>query len=136
MISLEPDELYDADDNGLERMRLRAARALSSRIPVKEIVQSKTDFQFSASTEDGDTSWFDDFKAVDVSSEFLEDSNLTGEDLIKKVKTLFELECLVRALDSMETLSSLAEISREYVFLPRFASPSSHIAFNIANVTN
>lgn len=96
-------------------MRLRAARSFCSRVPVKEIVLAKSNIPLAAAAEDGDTAWFEDFESAEFSEEFLEECNLGSDELITQVKNLWELECLVRALDSMETLSSLAEISREYV---------------------
>jgi nuclear pore complex protein Nup107 len=41
---------------------------------------------------------------------------MSKDKLITLVRNVWELECLVRALDSMETLSSLAGLSRESVF--------------------
>lgn len=97
-------------------MRLRAARALLNRVPVKDIILEKTDIPLGTPNEDGDdTTWFEEFESTEFPNEFLEECKLSSEALITKVRNLWELECLVRALDSMETLSSLAEINREYV---------------------
>jgi nuclear pore complex protein Nup107 len=39
---------------------------------------------------------------------------MSKEKLINLVRNVWELECLVRALDAMETLSSVAGLNREY----------------------
>jgi nuclear pore complex protein Nup107 len=41
---------------------------------------------------------------------------MSKEKLISLVRNMWELECLVRALDSIETLASVAGLSREYVY--------------------
>lgn len=94
-------------------MHLRAARSFSNRVPVKEIILAKTGVPLPASNEESDTAWYEDFETAEFPDEFLEECNLTNNELLNQVRNLWELECLVRALDSMETLSSLAEISRE-----------------------
>ncbi|KAJ0300756.1 hypothetical protein COL516b_008327 [Colletotrichum fioriniae] len=40
--------------------------------------------------------------------------DLSPSQVVSDAKVLHELECLVRALDTMETVASLAELSREY----------------------
>lgn len=59
-------------------------------------------------------SWFEEFANSDFPVEFLETCQLSKDRLITLVRNVWELECLVRALDSMETLASLAGLSREY----------------------
>jgi nuclear pore complex protein Nup107 len=68
------------------------------------------------SSEDSGPGWFEEFANGDFTAEFLETCQMSKEKLITLVRNLWELECLVRALDSMETLSSLAGLSREFVF--------------------
>lgn len=65
--------------------------------------------------EDSGPGWFEEFANGDFSAEFLEECGMGKDKLIAIVRNVWELECLVRALDSMETLSSLAGLSREYV---------------------
>jgi hypothetical protein len=99
----------------LERTRLRAARALSERISGREIVKTKSPIPVRDASEDSGPGWFEEFASGDFPTEFLEECGLGKDKLITLVRNVWELECLVRALDSMETLSSLAGLSREYV---------------------
>ncbi|KAK3330248.1 nuclear pore protein 84/107 [Apodospora peruviana] len=96
----------------LKRTRLRAARALSDRIPGREIIRSKTSVPIRSSSEDAGPSWFEEFTS-NLHSDMMDDSDLDWEELTASIRNLWELECLVRALDSMETLSSLAGLARE-----------------------
>lgn len=66
-------------------------------------------------SEDSGPGWFEEFASGDFPAEFLEECSLGKDKLVTLVRNVWELECLVRALDSMETLSSLAGLSREYV---------------------
>ena len=75
-------------------------------------------------SEDSGPGWFQEFAGAEFSAEFLETCQMSKEKLINLVRNVWELECLVRALDSMETLSSLAGLSREYVFRFTDTTPS------------
>ncbi|KAK3394840.1 nuclear pore protein 84/107 [Podospora didyma] len=99
----------------LKRTRLRAARALSDRVSGREIARTKTPVHQIRphSTEDPNPGWFEEFADADLSDDFLAACNLDKERLTTVLRNVWELECLVRALDSVETLSSLAVISRE-----------------------
>lgn len=94
---------------------MRAARAFSERIPGREIVRTKSPVPVSEPSEDAGPGWFDEFVNGDLPDEFLEKCKMSRDKLVTLVRNLWELECLVHALDSMETLSSLAGLSREYV---------------------
>jgi nuclear pore complex protein Nup107 len=98
-----------------ERTRLRAARAFSDRISGREIVKTKSPIPIREASEDSGPGWFEEFATGDFPAEFLEACQMGKDKLITLVRNVWELECLVRALDSMETLSSLAGLSREYV---------------------
>lgn len=76
-------------------------------------------------SEDSGPGWFEEFANGEFPGEFLDTCKLEKSKLITTVRNLWELECLVRALDSMETLSSLAGLSREYacLFNTRFQCP-------------
>ncbi|KAJ4295819.1 Nucleoporin nup84 [Collariella sp. IMI 366227] len=102
----------------LKRTRLRAARAFTERIPGREIVRLKSPIPVREPSEDSGPGWFEEFASAEFPVEFLEECNLSKEKLIALVRNVWELECLVRALDSMETLSSLAGLSREYGYHP------------------
>ncbi|KXX79755.1 Nucleoporin NUP84 [Madurella mycetomatis] len=97
----------------LKTMRLRAARAFSERVSGREIIRIKTPIAVKEASEDAGPGWFDEFANAHFPAEFLETCSLTKDKLITLVRNVWELECLVRALDSMETLSSLAGLSRE-----------------------
>ncbi|KAL2130221.1 hypothetical protein VTI74DRAFT_6739 [Chaetomium olivicolor] len=97
----------------LKRARLRAARAFSERVPGREIVRLKSPIPVREASEDSGPGWFEEFASGEFSAEFLEECKLGKDKLITLVRNVWELECLVRALDSMETLSSLAGLSRE-----------------------
>ncbi|KAK3310350.1 nuclear pore protein 84/107 [Chaetomium strumarium] len=97
----------------LKRMRLRAARAFSDRVPGREIVRTKSPTPVREASEDSGPDWFEEFSNGEFTAEFLEACQLGKDQLVTLVRNVWELECLVRALDSMETLSSLAGLSRE-----------------------
>ncbi|KAL2154147.1 hypothetical protein VTH82DRAFT_2823 [Thermothelomyces myriococcoides] len=97
----------------LKRTRLRAARAFSQQVPGREIILAKSPIRLREVGDDPVPSWFEEFANSDFPVEFLETCQLSKDRLITLVRNVWELECLVRALDSMETLASLAGLSRE-----------------------
>jgi nuclear pore complex protein Nup107 len=82
------------------------------------MISEKTGIPLGDAGDQPSATWFQEFESAVIPDDLLEECHLDREELITKVKNLWELECLVRALDAMETLASLAEISREYVSLP------------------
>jgi nuclear pore complex protein Nup107 len=112
-------------------MRLRAARAFSERVPGREIIRTKTPIPVRDPSEDSGPGWFDDFANADFPAEFLASCRLPKDKLITLVRNMWEFECLVRALDSMETLSSLAGLSREYVYPPPHCLLGLVLAFGL-----
>ncbi|KAK3695243.1 107-domain-containing protein [Podospora appendiculata] len=97
----------------LKSMRLRAARALSDRVSGRRIVQHKTSIPINGADDDFGPSWFEHFTNGKSNPDFINESNTDMDELTSTVRNMWELECLVKALDSMETLSSLAGITRE-----------------------
>lgn len=97
----------------LKRTRLRAARAFCERVPSRDIVRTKSPIPIRDSNDEPGTGWFSDFSTCELPDDFLQECGTDRDALLTTVKNLMELECLVRALDSMETLSSLAGLSRE-----------------------
>ncbi|KAH6845185.1 107-domain-containing protein [Chaetomium sp. MPI-CAGE-AT-0009] len=97
----------------LKRTRLRAARAFSDRVSGRNIVKAKSPIQVRDASEDSGPSWFQEFANGNFPDEFLEKCQLSREKLINLVRNVWELECLVHALDAMETLSSVAGLTRE-----------------------
>jgi nuclear pore complex protein Nup107 len=63
--------------------------------------------------DDTDVSWFDDIRSG-TTAVSLEGHDLT-EVQVAAAKNFFEMECLVRALDSMETIASSEAMAQEYV---------------------
>jgi len=65
--------------------------------------------------EEAGPGWFEEFAEGDFPEDFLTECGTDKDRLVTTVRNMWELECLIRALDAMETLSSLAGITREYV---------------------
>jgi hypothetical protein len=95
-------------------MRLRAARAFSQRVSGWEIARTKSPVLVKEATENPGPGWFEEFVSGEFPADFLAICQMDKEKLINLVRNVWELECLVRALDSIETLSSVAGLSREY----------------------
>lgn len=92
----------------LKRFNLHAARALSERVPCSEIFKRKAGMTI---PDDTDITWFEDVRSGAASSAFEE--NGLGMDEIAAARNYFEMECLVRSLDSMETIASSAGLARD-----------------------
>lgn len=97
----------------VERMRLRAARSLVNRVSLKSIVSVKTNYPMPQELDDM-TVWMDEFMTQ------IRDSQMVEGDLPRRtqhynVKVLWQLESLVKALDSIETIASMAHLIREQV---------------------
>ncbi|KAI0197719.1 nuclear pore protein 84/107 [Astrocystis sublimbata] len=92
----------------LKGFNLHAARALSERVRCADIFRRKTGV---AITDDDDSSWFDEIRsgAVPVA---LEGEELTVEQ-VTAARNYFEMECLIRALDSMETIASSSAMAQD-----------------------
>lgn len=102
-----------------ERMRLRAARSLSRRVPLRSVVREKTHITMASDEVDEEavdpTEWFSDFVDSPELDEVAQETGFQKEHIVYAVKNLWELECMVRALDSIETLASMAHLMRTYV---------------------
>ncbi|KAH8883986.1 hypothetical protein GQ53DRAFT_786529 [Thozetella sp. PMI_491] len=94
----------------LNRVRLRAARKFFERVPCLEAIRTKAGMEI-VTDDECDPAWFEDF-VNGISDELLEEYEVDRDTLILNVRTWLELECLVRALDSIETISSLAALSQ------------------------
>lgn len=96
-------------------MHLNAARSFANRVPFDSILRMRlSDFPEQAEdelwwTQDGEF-WVNQLEGAGA-------MDLSPSQVVSDAKVLRELECLVRALDTMETVASLAELSREYVNL-------------------
>ncbi|KAI0858333.1 nuclear pore protein 84/107 [Xylaria cubensis] len=92
----------------LKGFNLHAARALSERVPCAAIFRRKTDITI---TDDTDVSWFEDVRSGAVTAS-LQGQDLTTEQ-VAAARNYFEMECLVRALDSMETIASSEAMAQD-----------------------
>ncbi|KAK5652598.1 hypothetical protein OQA88_10359 [Cercophora sp. LCS_1] len=97
----------------LKRTKLRAARALAARITGRKIVARKTPLPIREEETDSGPTWFEEFAEGELPEEFWDHCTLDQVHLKTTVHNLWELESLVRALDAIETLSSLAGLTRE-----------------------
>jgi len=94
---------------------LDAARMLQSRVSLADIVRQKTPFGF-AIQDAADPAWWDElFSDANVpDSEDMEDESQDGMDhtgrhkVAELARPLWELECLVSALDCLETTACVA----------------------------
>jgi nuclear pore complex protein Nup107 len=91
----------------LEHMHLLAARRLMERVSFHEIMQG-TGLDDDDEAMDRITFWSDQLKEKNITS-------VAPEKVMADARNFRELESLVRALDSLETIGSLVEISAEYV---------------------
>ena len=97
---------------------LDAARMLQARVPLSEVIRQKTPFGFAV--QDGaDPAWWDDLFA-DASApnpeETDEDSpemDSQKDEVAEMARPLWELECLVSALDCLETTAIVAAGHRQ-----------------------
>ncbi|KAH7026356.1 nuclear pore protein 84/107 [Microdochium trichocladiopsis] len=92
----------------LRSFNLHAARALADRVPCSAIFQRKAGVNVS---DDKDISWFEEIR-LSASNGVLEDSELNDDDIVT-ARNFFEMECLVRTLDAMETVASSEGLARE-----------------------
>ncbi|KAI1121578.1 nuclear pore protein 84/107 [Nemania abortiva] len=92
----------------LKGFNLHAARSLSERVQCADIFRRKTGLTI---TDDTDVSWFEDIRSGTTTI------SLQGIDLsveqVAVAKNFFEMECLVRALDSMETIASSEAMAQD-----------------------
>ncbi|KAK1639000.1 nuclear pore protein 84/107 [Colletotrichum phormii] len=95
----------------LKTMHLNAARSFANRVPFNDIVRMRSsDF---AEQEEDELWWTRDGEFWINQLEAAGAVDLSPSQVVSDAKILRELECLVRALDTMETVASLAELSRE-----------------------
>ncbi|KAI1325254.1 nuclear pore protein 84/107 [Xylariaceae sp. FL0255] len=101
----------------LKSFNLHAARALSERVRCAEVFGKKAGLSI---PDDTDLNWFSEVYSGAMTGSF-EESGL-GPDQVMAARSFFEMECLVRALDSMETIASsegmaqdpTEEVSRDF----------------------
>ncbi|KAJ2905074.1 Nucleoporin Nup107 [Zalerion maritima] len=94
----------------LGHLKLAAARSLAERVPCSTIFSHKAGAPV---PEDADPSWFEGFEAAYADADQLRDNAALTSQMLVVAKPYWELECLARMLDIIETVSALMEISRE-----------------------
>ncbi|KAB5580128.1 107-domain-containing protein [Coniochaeta sp. 2T2.1] len=120
---LVPDLLTEAIDYAtktyiyfLKKMRLRAARQLYIRVPLRRIFHEKTTIALTTDEVDDESidpfEWLDEFQTSPFVDELVEELSVPRDRFLHAVKTLWELEYMVRALDRIETLACLAHLMR------------------------
>ncbi|KAI1268822.1 nuclear pore protein 84/107 [Xylariaceae sp. FL1019] len=92
----------------LKTFNLQSARTLCERVKCADIFRKKAGLTIPPDT---DVSWFADAYASAREGIF-EDDGLSAED-IAKAKPFFELECLVRVLDAIETVASTVRLDQD-----------------------
>ncbi|OTA81692.1 hypothetical protein M434DRAFT_401279 [Hypoxylon sp. CO27-5] len=86
----------------LKQFNFHAARALSERVRCAEVFKRKAAL---INDDDEDASWFDEVRASAAAGSLLEEHGI-GPEEVAAAQNYFEMECLIRALDSMETVAS------------------------------
>ena len=99
-----------------EKMRLRAARQLYLRVPLRRIFHEKTTIALTSDEVDDESldpmEWMDEFQTSPFVDELVEELSVPRDHFLYSVKTLWELEYMVRALDRIETLACMAHLMR------------------------
>ncbi|GJC91794.1 nuclear pore complex protein nup107 [Colletotrichum higginsianum] len=96
----------------LKTLRLNAARSFASRVPFSTIMAHRVEF---AEQDANDTWWTEDAEFWAGQIEASGAKSLSPSQLGMEARAFRDLECLVKALDTMETIASLTELSKEYV---------------------
>lgn len=85
-----------------------------NRISLKSIISYKTNFPMPQELDDM-TAWIEEYVSQQEDLEVMADENLPGRTERYLVKVVWQLESLVKALDSIETLASMAHLIRRLV---------------------
>ncbi|KAJ0167155.1 Nucleoporin NUP84 [Colletotrichum tanaceti] len=94
----------------LKTLRLNAARSFASRVSFSTIMAHRVEF---AEQDANDTWWTEDAEFWAGQIEASGAKSLSPSQLALEARSFRDLECLVKALDTMETIASLTELSRE-----------------------
>ncbi|KAK1968840.1 hypothetical protein LY78DRAFT_678994 [Colletotrichum sublineola] len=94
----------------LRSMRLNAARSFANRVSFGTIMQQRVELP---EQDDNDPWWSDDAEFWAGQIKAAGAKSLSPSQLASEARAFRELECLVKALDTMETIASLAELSKE-----------------------
>ncbi|KAF7545620.1 hypothetical protein G7046_g9522 [Stylonectria norvegica] len=91
----------------LRNLHLNAARRLMKRVPFAEVVARLSE------EAEVDANWEEDIEFWAQSLERNDITDVSAATVFADARNFRELECLVMALDSLETIASLAELSNE-----------------------
>ncbi|GKT55517.1 nuclear pore complex protein NUP107 [Colletotrichum tofieldiae] len=94
----------------LRTMRLNAARSFANRVSFSIIMRQRVEF---SEEDENDHWWPEDAEFWAGQIEAAGVKSLSPGQLALEARAFRELECLVKALDTMETIASLAELSKE-----------------------
>ncbi|KAK1599930.1 107-domain-containing protein [Colletotrichum navitas] len=94
----------------LRTMRLNAARNFANRVSFSTIMRQRVELP---EQDDNDPWWPDDAEFWAGQIEAVGAKSLSPSQIASAARAFRELECLVKALDTMETIASLAELSKE-----------------------
>ncbi len=81
---------------------------MSERVSCADIFRRKAGIVYS---DYSDVSWFDEVRASAAAGSL--EVNGLGPDEVASAQNFFEMECLIRALDVMETLASSELLAQE-----------------------
>ncbi|KAI0399473.1 nuclear pore protein 84/107 [Xylaria palmicola] len=106
------DEFFEAGTaiykRFLKEFNLQAARALADRVMCANVFRAKTDITI---TDDTDVSWFDEIRSGAAAGSL--PGQAVSPEQVAAATNYFEMECLVRALDSMEWIASSAGLAQD-----------------------
>ncbi|KAI1824244.1 nuclear pore protein 84/107 [Xylaria intraflava] len=106
------EEFFDAGTAIYKRFlmgfNLNAARSLSERVKCADFFRKKAGVTIA---DDTDISWFEDVRSGVLPSSF--EGTELGVEQVAAARNFFEMECLVRALDSMETIASSEAMAQD-----------------------
>lgn len=88
-------------------MHLNAARQLMKRVPFAAVLSGL------AEQDELEAAWFEDTEFWAQQLERSQISDVTAQQVTADARNFRELESLVRALDSLETIASLVELVGE-----------------------
>jgi nuclear pore complex protein Nup107 len=97
-------------DRVIGNLHLNAARQLMRRVSFADVLQAATE------DDSAEAGWFEDtpdFWAKHLDRRGILD--VTPDQVASDARKFRELEALVRALDSLETVASFSELTNEYV---------------------
>ncbi|KAI0387309.1 nuclear pore protein 84/107 [Hypomontagnella monticulosa] len=92
----------------LKQFNFHAARALAERVRCSEIFKRKAGIVYA---DDEDVLWFEEVRASAAAGSLEENGIGPGE--VAAAQNFFEMECLIRALDAMETIASSEQLAQD-----------------------